>query len=147
MIFNHKELLNWKESWSLQIRAIWLYKIVHMTKDFFTRCHFILLIIFFLTNGYSNYVGLIPLVDLMMYFTIACIIGGIMFLLFSFFFQNQHKGSLITTVILCFFLFYGAIQDNMRVVPDLQVISAHRYLLPIMFICLAALFIFINKSQ
>ncbi|HUR09839.1 MAG TPA: sulfatase-like hydrolase/transferase [Flavitalea sp.] len=108
--------------------------------------HFILLVVFFLTNGYSDYVGLIPVQDMLLYFLLMSGGGVLLFLLFRRLLGNNMKAGIFVTVFLFFWLFYGAIQDGLKLINWLHGVAAHRYLVPGIILSLVLLFRWLRRT-
>ncbi|OQP54241.1 hypothetical protein A4H97_22350 [Niastella yeongjuensis] len=108
--------------------------------------HSVLIIIFFLTHGYSEYIGLIPFGDMLYYFAIQLLVASLFFLLFLGLLRSAGKAGILTTLVLLFSLFYGAIADSLKVLPFLGVLSHYRYLFSIFIIGIIILFIYLKRS-
>ena len=108
--------------------------------------HFLLLILFFLLHGYSEYVGLIPFFDLLLFFMLASASGCIIFFIFKKITGTWQKAGVITTLILLFYLFYGSIKDGLK---DgwLYPMSRYRVLLPTMLVLLSVLVYYFRKTK
>ncbi|HEX6191647.1 MAG TPA: hypothetical protein VFZ42_04750, partial [Chitinophagaceae bacterium] len=95
--------------------------------------HFLLLILFFLLHGYSEYVGLIPFSDLLIFFLAAAVNGCIILLVLKKVAGSWQKAGIITTLSLMFYLFYGSIKEGLK---DgwLHPLSRYSILLPAMLV-------------
>lgn len=109
--------------------------------------HFILLIIFFLSNGYKDYPGLISWLDIFLYLGTVGIISSIFYLFFSSVLKSNIKSGLLTSTILFFYFFYGAIQDFCKRISFLHSFGAHRYLLPFIIILLFIVYRYLRKTK
>ena len=108
--------------------------------------HFLLLILFFLLHGYSEYVGLIPFSDLLIFFLVAAVNGCIILLIFKKVAGSWQKAGIITTLTLVFYLFYGSIKEGLK---DgwLHPLSRYSILLPMMVLLLLALIYYCRKTK
>jgi hypothetical protein len=108
--------------------------------------HFLLLILFFLLHGYSEYIGLIPFTDLLIFFLIAAASGGIFFFIFKKITGTSRKAGVLTTLILLFYLFYGSIKDGLK---DgwLHSLSRYSILVPTMLVLLVILAYYFRKTK
>ena len=109
--------------------------------------HTIAIILFFITHGYSENVGLIPIIDLLVFFVIVTLIAFALL----FFFRKQTgslvKAGLITTTLFFFYLFFGAISDGFKNYHLLYFLSRYRALLPGMLLLIIGLFFYLKKSR
>ncbi len=108
--------------------------------------HFLLLILFFLLHGYSEYVGLIPFADLLIFFLAAALSGAIIFFIFKKITKSSKKAGVLTTLILLFYLFYGSIKDGLK---DgwLHPLSRYSILVPAMLILILVLTYYFRKTK
>src|SRR5215204_3973054 len=97
--------------------------------------HFLLLVLFFLLHGYSEYIGLIPFADLLIFFLITTAIGFVIFFIFKKLTRSSQKAGILTTLLLLFYLFYGSVKDGLGS-GWLQPVSRYSILLPAMVILL-----------
>lgn len=97
--------------------------------------HFILLLLFFLLHGYSEYVGLIPFTDLLIFFLAAAAISFVLFFIFG----RGIKAGLTTTLILLFYLFFGAVKDALH--------ARYIILLPLMLLVVAFAIIYLKRTR
>ncbi len=104
-------------------------------------------VIFFLTHGYSENVGLIPFSDILIFFFFAVLISVAILIFFSRKLKSFLKAGIITALLLFFYLFYGAIQDALKNTGLLIEISRYRVLLPLMIIIVLLSYYFIRASQ
>lgn len=104
-------------------------------------------ILFFISHGYTEYIGLIPLGDMLVYFVVNLAI----FSLFLWFFYKKLKSiikaGVLTTLIIACYLFYGAVQDTLQATPYLSWLSRYRYLVPGMVIALVLLYRYMRRSS
>jgi hypothetical protein len=73
--------------------------------------HFLLLIIFFITHGYAENKGLVPVAQLLLLFVVLAAGAVLLFWLCKKIFRNRHKAALFVSLFLVVFLFFGALQD------------------------------------
>lgn len=108
--------------------------------------HFVLLILFFLSHGYSEYIGLIPFIDLFIFFLAAAAGGALIFFIFNKIVGSRQKAGILTTLILLFYLFYGSIKDALK--PGwLYPLSRYSILLPAMTALLLLLTYYFRKTK
>jgi hypothetical protein len=105
------------------------------------------IVLFFLTHGYSENAGLIPLADMFLFFLVA----GIIALAFLYFFKKKLgtfiKSGIITGLIFVFYLFYAAFQDTFKGIIFLQELSRYRVLLPLMVAFIILIYFMLKRSS
>jgi hypothetical protein len=101
--------------------------------------HFILLLLFFLSHGYSEYTGLIPFADLLVFFLAGAAIGLLLFFGFKKLFRSGIKAGFITTFIFFCYLFFGSIKDALHI--------RYSILLPLMLVTVVAAIFYLNRSR
>lgn len=104
------------------------------------------IILFFLTHGYSEYVGLIPFTGMLYFLGAQLLVAALFFLFFRWRLRSITKAGLLTTFILLFFLFYGAIADSLKEVSFLAAFSHYRYVLSAFILGAILLFIYFKRS-
>jgi hypothetical protein len=104
--------------------------------------HFILLLLFFLLHGYSEYVGLIPLRDLLLFFLTGTAIGLLIFSILNHLLKAPLKAGILTSLMFTFYLFYGPIKDALK--PGL--VSKYSVLLPLMLCMLLLLGYYFRRT-
>jgi hypothetical protein len=109
--------------------------------------HFTLALIFFLSNGYKDYIGLVPVSDMFLYFLVTGVAACILFICFFYIFHSKIKAGILTSAILLLYLFYGVIQDAFKNAGPLYVVAKYRYLLPLIIILMAVLFIYLRRTK
>lgn len=108
-----------------------------------TPVHFILVGLFFLSNGHRMYFGLIPLSDSIVYFLILSFCAAILFYIFRIIVKESLASGILTTFCMGCFLFYGVLQDFFKERLLVEVFSRYRVLLPVMAaIVIGLMFIF-----
>ncbi len=108
--------------------------------------HFLLLLLFFLLHGYSEYVGLIPFSDLPVFFLSAAACGLALFYILKRWLRSPVKAGILTTLVFLFYLFYGSIKDALS--PGaLHLLSRYSILLPAMVIVLLATGFYLKRSK
>jgi hypothetical protein len=90
--------------------------------------HFIVIIIFFLTHGYAENLGLLSLKDPVTFFLICVAISSVALLGFYFIFRSWIKAGIFTSFLLLLYLFFGAILDALQHFGKIH----YRFLLPIL---------------
>lgn len=108
--------------------------------------HFILLLLFFLSHGYSENIGLIPFTDLLIYFVTGTAAGLLIFFLMKKITRSKVKAGILTTLMLLFYLFYGSIKDNLKI-GFLHPLSKYSVLVPLMLVIIIAMTIYFRKTS
>jgi hypothetical protein len=103
------------------------------------------IIIFFITHGYSEYPGLIPITDLFVLLGILSLSGALLLGFFVWRLRSAVKAGLLVIFLLAFYLFYGAIQDAFKCF-SLNSLSRYRYTIPAFVLVFLALFIYLKRS-
>jgi hypothetical protein len=83
----------------------------HILKFLRNDWHFLLLIIFFITHGYAEFVGLIPLSQLLLLLLLLLAGGLLLAWICRRMFRERRKAHLFTFFFIALFLFFGAFQD------------------------------------
>src|SRR5689334_1948799 len=73
--------------------------------------HFLLLIIFFITHGYAENVGLAPVGEVLLLFVVMVAAGLVLFWICKKIFKDRTRAAVFLTFFLTVFLFFGAFQD------------------------------------
>ncbi|HEY0679174.1 MAG TPA: sulfatase-like hydrolase/transferase [Chitinophagaceae bacterium] len=108
--------------------------------------HFILVVLFFLLHGYSENVGLIPFIDLLIFFIVAIAAGFVLYFIFKKLVRLSGNAGITTSVLFLFYLFFGSIKDALK--PGiLYPFSRYTILIPSMLLILAALVFFFRKGR
>jgi len=102
---------------------------MHLPKFKSFPYHIVGIVLFFLTHGYSEYIGLIPFIDLLLLFLLLLLATALIFLFFRWRLKSVTKSGLLTTLMLSFYLFYGAVSDTFKGISFLSPLSHYRYLL------------------
>jgi hypothetical protein len=108
--------------------------------------HFILLLLFFLSHGYSENIGLIPFKDLLIYFLTGTAVALLIFFLMKKITRSGLKAGIVTTLMLLFYLFYGSIKDNLKA-GFLAPLAKYSVLLPLMLVIVIATIIYFRKTS
>lgn len=106
---------------------------------------FLLLLLFFLSHGYSENIGLIPFLDLLIYFITGAGGGLILFFLFKKITKSKIKAGILTTLVMLFYLFYGSIKDNLKG-GLFNPIAKYSVLVPLMLVVIIATAIYFRKT-
>lgn len=109
--------------------------------------HVIGVLLFFITHGYSEYTGLIPISDLAIYFLIVLAITAVIFWLLYRLQRSYIKAGLLTSLVLGFYLFFGAVHDFLKDSSFLAAISGYRYLLSLFLLLLVVLLVLLKRSR
>lgn len=108
--------------------------------------HTVGVILFFLLHGYSEFTGLIPFFDLLVFFAAQLVIAALFFLFFYWRLRSITKAGLLTTIVLIIYLFYGAIADFLKKTPLLEPLSHYRYLLSAFLLGIVLLYFYCKRS-
>ena len=119
---------------------------MHLQKFKSFPYHIIGVILFFLSHGYSEYIGLIPFKDLFILFLWLLLAGGLIFLLLKWLLRSVTKSGILTTLMLGFYLFYGAISDSFKAVAFLSFLSHYRSLLSGFILITISLYFYFRQS-
>jgi hypothetical protein len=103
-------------------------------------------IIFFLTHGYSENVALIPFKNIFFFWLEATAICVFLLYFFKRICSSWSASGIITSLILVFYLFYGAIQDSLKGSAYLAGLSKYRILLPLGLLLILTCLYFIRRS-
>jgi len=111
-----------------------------------SRSLFVLLLpVFFVLHGFSENFGFIDGKDIARLLLIYSGGAVLVYLVFFLFYRNRAKASLITLYSMSFFLFYGALTDFLK--TYLPFVARYRILLPLFFLLLLVLFLYIRKIK
>ena len=69
------------------------------------------IIVFFITHGYSRYVGLVPFSELLIYFFVCISITGVCFFIINIFLRSYQRTGIYTALFLVFYLFFREIYE------------------------------------
>src|SRR5688572_27349979 len=112
-----------------------------------TNLHFMWVILFFITHGYSQSYQLVPFKDLLI-LTCQILIAAItLFLLSSRLLRSRIKAGIFTSAIVFIILFFGVFQDFFA---DTRWLSLLSYLRPLILICLVVillLFFYLKRTS
>jgi hypothetical protein len=111
------------------------------------RPYFIILLpVFFVLHGCLENFGFISLKDALT-LTATYLVMALSIYLFSYlFFRSRIRAALIATFWMSVFFFFGAIHDFLKVHSPLKLFSRYGILLPVTFLFLIWLFIFLKKT-
>jgi hypothetical protein len=105
------------------------------------------IIIFFVTHGYSEYTGLIPLTELFVFWGALMCIGVLFLWVINRSLRSIVKAGLLLAFLLFFFLFYGAIQEAFRGVAVLSFLARYRVAIPLFIILFITLFVYLKRTK
>lgn len=103
--------------------------------------HFLLLLLFFLLHGYSQYTGLVPFTHMFIFFIIAAGWGMLLFYILRRWLRSSLKAGILTTLIFLFYLFYGSIKDALPLA-----IGRYSRLLPLMLVIVIAVIFYLKRT-
>ncbi|MES1223758.1 MAG: hypothetical protein ABUT20_50145, partial [Bacteroidota bacterium] len=104
------------------------------------------ILIFFLTHGYSENVGLVPFKDIVVFFIVANIFIVALFFFFRKRLKSSLKAGIVTSLLLLFYFFYGAFQDAMKKTGFLAGLSRYR-ILPLLMLAIVCICYFIVEKS
>lgn len=107
--------------------------------------HFLLLIIFFITHGYAEYVKLIPVSSLLQLVAVLIAVSLLLCRIVQFFFKERRKAALFTSFFLTVFLFFGAFQDFLGQFHITSAIAQLRVFVPLAVIAIIVVLIALKK--
>jgi hypothetical protein len=117
-----------------------------ITKLFTKPFHCLLIILFFIIHGYTEYWGLLPLGEVILLLFILLLVGMFVFYLGRKLMKNDLKAGILTSLLLLIFLFYGVIEDAFSINPRFATFGRLRKLLPIIILGMVLLTIWLRKS-
>jgi len=103
--------------------------------------------LFFLAHGYSENVGLIPFSEMLVFFLGASVVSILLLLFLTKKMRSVIKAGLVTTIILSFYLFFGAIQDRLKHSNTLFSLSKYSILIPVFLVLTIIVYFLIKKSS
>lgn len=109
--------------------------------------YLLLLPVFFVLHGFLENFGFVGTKDA----TVLCLSYIFLTVNIVFFswliFRNWTKASLMTTLWMSFFFFFGALHEFLRERSPVQFISQYRFLLPMIFVALIVTFVYLKKTK
>jgi hypothetical protein len=108
--------------------------------------HVLGIILFFITHGYSDYTGLIPIKDLLIFFVSLLVVSAFIFYFFFRKLKSSIKAGILTTLVLAFYLFFGAITDAFNSLASMAWLSRYRYILPVFIVTLVLLYFYLKRT-
>ena len=114
---------------------------------FFSRypLYVLLVPVFFVLHGYNENFGFIGTGDIMLLLTLYSIGSLLVFALFYFLYRDRLKAGLITACFMCFYLFFGAYQDFLKI--HWPSAARYRVLVPVGGIVLLMVVRYIKKTR
>lgn len=109
--------------------------------------HCLLIILFFLSHGYSENIGLVPVIDMFIFFVVAIAVTTALVFLMKIKIKSINKAGLFVTLLLCAYLFFGAIQDGLKSWYFLSFLSRYRILIPVLILIGFFGYLFLKKSN
>lgn len=109
--------------------------------------HVVGLILFFVSHGYAENIGLIPVLDLFLCFIGFSAVSLLICYLFYLSLRSWIKAGMITSFFVLYILFFGVLQDFLRSSSFLNRFSGYKVLLPLFLISLIAFWVFLKKSN
>lgn len=109
--------------------------------------HSIAIIVFFLSHGYSENFGSIPINEMLIYFAKTIVIVSLLLFFLKKRLSSWIKAGLIITPILVFFFFYGAIQETLKSSAIFYWLAKYRILLPGIILFIVGLYYYLKKSN
>lgn len=107
----------------------------------------ILLPSFFCLHAAVENFGVLRLNDLLKLTAVILFVIAIMFLLINSIFKNKEVTAIVSLYISTWYLFFGAIHDNLKAIPNLLWVQRYSFLLPFFFLTSIALLIFLKSRR
>lgn len=104
-------------------------------------------IFFFLSHGHSEYPGLIPLSDSILYFLMVLAVSIILTLVLKKGLQSFGKAGIMTTTAIFIYLFFGAILDAFKNSGFLALLSRYSILVPLLMVLIVGLYFALKNSK
>lgn len=109
--------------------------------------HFLLLIIFFITHGYAEHTGMIPLIDLLIVFAVLIVLAMLVFRVSKLMLKDSRKAALFTSFSFAMFLFFGAIQDFIGEFRTIALLAQLKVFFPVSLAAIVIVFIVLRFSS
>lgn len=109
--------------------------------------HFLLLIIFFITHGYAEHKGLVPVVQLLLLMLVLAAASMLLFWICRKMFRNRHKAALFVSLFLVVFLFFGAFQDFFGQFRSTSALAQLKVFFPASLGVVLLVFIFLKRTK
>lgn len=109
--------------------------------------HFLLLIIFFITHGYAENVGLAPVGEVLLLFVVMVAAGLVLFWICKKIFKDRTRAAVFLTFFLTVFLFFGAFQDFLGDRRATSAIAQLRIFFPACLVLILLIFILLKRSR
>lgn len=116
-------------------------------KDFAFPYYLLLLPVFFVFHGYTDYYNIIYLKDALWLMAQYCITALAFCVLFYFVFRSWQKTALFSFTLLCFQFFFGSLHDTAKTLLGDSFLATYSFILPASLALLILLFFFIKKSN
>jgi hypothetical protein len=113
---------------------------------FYKEYFLVLFPLFFVLHGYVSHFPDVPVWDALRvfgFYTLAIMTTAFLCWLL---FKNLVKAALATFSVFCFQLFFGVLQDSVRLIPGLQFMGKYVVFVPLVLALLIAVLIFIKRS-
>ncbi|MBS1598486.1 MAG: sulfatase-like hydrolase/transferase [Bacteroidetes bacterium] len=108
--------------------------------------HSIAIILFFITHGYSENAGAIPIADMFSFFLICAVITIVLLFLIKKWMKSWINAAIIVTILLIFYLFFGAIQESLKSLKPLHWLARYSVMLPGTIVLIIFLAIYLKKK-
>ncbi|RYY18077.1 MAG: hypothetical protein EOO04_24595, partial [Chitinophagaceae bacterium] len=102
------------------------------------------IVFFFIIDGYSNFINLIPVQDMILYSAYWLLIAYVLLYISNLKFRSVQKAGLFSAFLIAAYLFFGDIKSGLAVIPFLDRFSV----VCVILVCLAFfIFRFLSKSK
>ncbi|HVG40762.1 MAG TPA: hypothetical protein VM888_04045, partial [Chitinophagaceae bacterium] len=109
--------------------------------------YLLLLPLFFVFHGYVAHYHFVPLLDALLLILFYLFISLSLWVLFYFILRSWRKAAIFTLIILSFHFFFGSLHDGLKYAFGSSFITRYTFLLPVCFLVLVFLFIYVRKSS
>jgi hypothetical protein len=118
-------------------------------KNRFSRYpHFIILLpIFFVLHGYTDNFDLVPVLPALRLLAIYILAAQCFSLLFFLVHRNWQKAALTSFLIMCFYFFFGTLQDTLNDVVPRTLFTRYSFLLPLSLLSFVTLMVILTRSK
>ncbi|HYE55818.1 MAG TPA: sulfatase-like hydrolase/transferase [Chitinophagaceae bacterium] len=109
--------------------------------------HFLLLIIFFITHGYAEFTGMVPVADLLLLMLGLMVFALAAWWLVKWMYRNKQNAALFMLWFLVIVLFFGAFQDFLGQFHTVSFIAQLRVLVPASLVLVLIIFFYLQRRR
>jgi hypothetical protein len=106
-----------------------------------------LLPVFFVLHGFTDYYDLVPLKPALRLTCLYLLAAGLFLFIYRFLFKNVIKAGLMAFITLCYYFFFGSVQDLLNRYFHQSFLVKYSFLLPVSLAMLLVVFFFLKRSQ